>query len=253
MTLTDIHVMLDGWNDYPEIAIDGMTGLGKSTLLTNMNRSYRKVNLIVPEITKGSSYNFCSPKTVAYLFVNQLSHGKNICWDRCRYSNLIFYLVHALMAEYKTRAMPLMTEEIYNFLGILAVKFNLLEIFKFCEFDKTVPTIVFVSSNFAIPSALLMKRGTASDVFSAASQNYLAAQYNVYSFIAKTLNFVLIDINDIVDENFSLTELYTFVKQKIDVPVGSIVEFHTVETDDIVKHLNEFGQNQTLLFSRSCK
>lgn len=253
LTLTDLHVMLDGWNNYPEIAIDGMTGLGKSTILTNMNRGYQKVNMIVPEITKGSSYNYCSAKTAAYLFVSQLSRGENICWDRCRYSNLIFYLVHALMAKYKTRTMPLMTEEIYDFLGILAVKFNLLEVFEFCESDKTVPTIVLVSSNFAIPSALLIKRGSASDIFNAASQNYLAAQYNVYCFIAKILNFVLIDINDFVDENFSLTELYTFIKQKIDVPVGSIVKFYTVETDDIAKHLNEFAQNQTLLFSRSCK
>lgn len=250
---TLIHLLSD-WNQYPEIAIDGMAGMGKSTIITNMNRGYLKVNMIVPEITKGPAYNFNCAKSLAYLFTSQLSRGENVCWDRCRYSNLIFYFVHALMARFKDRPIPLLSQEVYEILGILAVTVNLSDIFQYCEIEKPVPTIVLVSSDFRIPIALMTYRGSTSDIFNSTRYNYLAAQYNVYCFFAKMLKYPLIDVADYISRSFSLSELYFVIRQMIDTPKDSPIKQSLVETKDIVQNLhNHMSCDNSLIFSRSNK
>lgn len=98
--------MLKKWQTYRCIAIDGMNGTGKTTLAKSLERIYIKINEFSPETTHGSQYNYNPIMGFEYLtFPRQIvAKDMYLVWDRCEWSNTIFYLVHALMSLYRPTA-----------------------------------------------------------------------------------------------------------------------------------------------------
>jgi hypothetical protein len=209
--------VLDGWSNFNEIAIDGMNGTGKSTLATSMNnRKYLKINFIAPHVTSGSNYNFDILKSYEYMMLQQSTTCENVCWDRCCYSNLIFYYVHQLMFHYREREIPMDESEVYLFLNNMATSTNLLETITFIESIKHVPIIFIVCKNLKYISISLQNRNSINDIYNSKEYNYQIAQYHVYKYFATILKCPLFDISEIAEYNVTLGDFQQAVRRKVD-------------------------------------
>jgi len=49
------------------ICIDGINGVGKSTITAQLNREYAKINLLYPEIVQKQDYNLYSLNSLEYI------------------------------------------------------------------------------------------------------------------------------------------------------------------------------------------
>jgi len=92
---------LNQFAKYPVIAIDGINAVGKSTITKHINRSYCKINLLHPEITKGQDYNLYPLHAIEYIVSQLKPTNEPTVWDRDRYSNLRFYYVHYLCYQFR--------------------------------------------------------------------------------------------------------------------------------------------------------
>lgn len=246
---------LDKWDAYPEIAIDGMNGTGKSSLIAIMNRKYMKINEFIPHVTNGSRYNYDMLKSMQYLTLQPYSDCRNVCWDRCCYSNLIFYFVHQLMYAYRNKTMPIESAEVYMTLNTLAISTNLLQTLTLMENVKRTPTIFLVCRDFKLIGAALRNRDTPNDIYNAKELNYQIAQYHAYKYFGEILKFPTFDIVDAFELGLTLGEFHHLLKMKIDT---NTTEFTislpsirgTIELDEMMDALNA---DETLLYDYSNK
>lgn len=213
-----IDERLQGWDRYMEIAIDGLCGTGKSTLIQSLNRKYQKINCIASSITQGSEYNHDPLKAMSYIMGQTLSVAKEpICWDRSAYSNLIFYYVHLLMAHYGDNDIQIddLTPH-YRTLNSFAQDLHLIDSLEFLSLEKKIPILFLVNSDICMVGMNLLKRGTLNDIYNAKEHNYLAAQYAVFTWFADILKAPCIDINACqFNEQFTLTDLQNLLRDKL--------------------------------------
>lgn len=229
---------LKDWRQYRCIAIDGMNGTGKTTLCHSLERLYVKINEFSPETTHGSQYNYNPILGFEYLMLPRQIVAKNIpiVWDRCEWSNIIFYLVHALMSFYRHgKNMAETPRETTNgLLNSFAQDLNLLRSITYFEQfyrrdNAAMARLFLVCSNLDMIRHCMTDRSVAdnnsfnaNDLFNASFVNYQVAQLRVYEYMAKILpNTICIDICDYVNDNFSLGDLQYVLKNAIDVPVNS--------------------------------
>lgn len=268
-TLEELLNALDGWDRYPEIALDGANGTGKSHLARNLNRVYLKINDLAKRVTTGSDYNHSPIRSLEYMMLQHCAKARSyVCWDRCRYSNLIFYYVHQLMYRFRDVAeMPFDERAIFPILNEIALATNLLETVTFLESEKRVPTLFLVNRNLVHVALSLMRRGGLNDLYNAKEYNYQAAQYLVYKYFGKLLNYPVFDLADMIDETFTLGDLQQIVRHKIDVRVAvaassssssSSITTNIVETpdlraaDELAKRLDEIDDD-LLVYTYSAK
>lgn len=224
---------LDGWSSYPMIAVDGMNGVGKTTLCNAMNRTYIKVNCIARDVSAGSDYNHDPIKALRYLWTHvnykQPNPNESYVWDRCIFSNLIFYFVHYLME----RARPLNGDcaLMDMYLNELALQCNLMEIIRTVRAtakDTICPTIFIVSSDIELVCNNLLHRNSLNDIFNYNQKDYQWAQYHAYRYFAKILGFPLIDIAKFMYAKsntiapYNLSDIQKFLRLCIDCPRKSI-------------------------------
>ena len=240
-TFIELLSILDGWNEHNEIAIDGMNGTGKSTLASSMNRTYVKVNSLAPRVTTGSNYNFDIVKSFEYMMLQQSTRCVNVCWDRCAYSNLIFYYVHQLMFHYQERPIPTEETEVYLFLNNMAHSTNLLETITFVESIKSVPTIFLVCRDLKYIACSLQHRNSLNDVYNSKEYNYQMAQYHVYKYFANILKYPLFDISEIANYGITLGDLQQSIRRKIDVSLKR--KFSEINNDDYDDDNNNHHHN----------
>lgn len=227
---------LNGWSTYPMIAVDGMNGVGKTTLCNAMNRTYIKVNCIARDVSAGSDYNHDPIKALRYLWTHvnykQPNPNESYVWDRCIFSNLIFYFVHYLME----RARPLNGDcaLMDMYLNELALQCNLMEIIRTIRAtakDTICPTIFIVSSDIELVCNNLLHRNSLNDIFNYNQKDYQWAQYHAYRYFAKILGFPLVDIAKFMyakSDNiagYNLSDIQKFLRLCIDCPRKSIHSF----------------------------
>lgn len=262
---------LNNWHRHSAIAIDGMNGTGKSTLAANLpHRHYLKINELAPYVTCGSSYNFDPLRSLEYMMMQQCmdTGEERVCWDRCRYSNLIFYYVHHLMFEFQSEELPLPTENtvfVYKSLNELALETNLLETLTLMETDKQIPTFFLVCSDpFAIGRTMLKRametnRGT-NDAYNAKEYNYQLAQYYAYTYFARILNYPCIDIIDAMHAGYTLSDLQAAIRVRIDIVGDYLDTASSLQTPEgmseakaLADRLGNSMLRETLVFTHSCK
>jgi len=191
---------LDDFSNHRVICIDGVNGSGKSTLANKTNRQYLKINLICPDVTTGSDYNFYVFNCLEYLMVQVMypvpESMESVVWDRDRYANLRFYCVHYLMYEFRNSVMSVENSEpVYEKLNTLATATHMFNILEYLENMNPSPkTAIFVYSDMFMLSHVLVKRGGITGTFNAKEINYQVAQYHVYRYFAKVLNHPVIDV-----------------------------------------------------------
>lgn len=217
-TIEEMLSLLDGWNKYPNISIDGMNGVGKSSLVSNLNRRYVKVNLIDPDVTSGADYNFQPMKSMQYLMAAINMNVENSVWDRCCYANLIFYFVHHLMSHYRAKLIPRDSNVVYSVLNTMAIDINLPNIITFIKSIYNIPTLFLVCSNIKMIGNALKNRKTINDIYNAKEYNYQMAQYHAYCYFARILNYPVIDIMDFFRQHYTLGDMQQAIAIKIDVP-----------------------------------
>lgn len=216
--IEDMLNVLDNWDKYPSIAIDGMNGTGKSFLVSNMNRKYIKVNIINSDITSGSEYNYQPLKSLQYLTTSLNANDNGCIWDRCCYSNLIFYFVHYLMAFFKDQLIPNNPDFIYSILNTMAIDINLPSIITFMKSVNSTPILFLVSSNIPLISKALQNRNSINDIYNSKEYNYQMAQYHAYCYFAKILNCPIFDTMDFHTRGFCLGDMQQAIASKIDIP-----------------------------------
>lgn len=245
--LSELMETTKKWQTYRSIAIDGMNGTGKTTLAKSLERFYIKINEFCPETTHGSEYNYNPIMSFEYLtFPRQIkAQDMYFIWDRCEWSNTIFYLVHALMSLYRSQASDtsLLTDSMANVsiqtinsqLNAIAQDTNLVKSIQYFEQfyhqDNSVSARLFlVCSNLDMIRECLTNRAlkcddtkfSPNDLFNASFVNYQLAQLYVYKYMASLLpNTICIDICDYVNDNFSLGDLQYVLKNMIDIPRNS--------------------------------
>jgi len=189
--------------DYPEIAIDGMNGVGKTTLCSRIgNRVPMKINLLLPSVTRGSDYNInplkCMQYATAIMSTDEVPrdqcHGR--LWDRCHYSNLIFYLVHHLMACYRNSAdgVPARYEDVLSNARAFTDKIHLSHIINYVNAMRPLPTVFVICSDLDLVCQSLLRRGHINDAYNAKEIDYLRAQAHSYVYFARILNAPLVDL-----------------------------------------------------------
>lgn len=251
----DMLVPLSGWNYFPEIAIDGMNGTGKSSLIRMLNRKYLKINEFAPHVTSGSSYNYDMIKSMQYMMLQPTSKCENVCWDRCCYSNLIFYYVHQLMYLYQDRTIPTDTTEVYMALNTIAVSTNLLQTLTMMENLKRMPTIFIVCRDFALIGEALRHRDTPNDVYNAKELNYQIAQYHVYRYFGEILKFPTFDLVDVFMLGLTLGDFHQLLKRHIDTPTQMFkaITPSIERTTRLNQALDCMSVDETLIYDYSSK
>lgn len=198
--LTKVEKFLEAvssFRNHKSIAIDGMSGIGKTTLIKKTNRTYAKINLFRLDVTSSGRYNDDILRSLEYLQFHDtimLEGTGGVMWDRCNLSNIIFLFVHQLMTHYGDNSMPIDPKEPWSVLLDRAVRTNLMAVINNV---KVIPTLFMVCSDIDVVAINMMHRGTASDCAMANKYNYHMAQYHVYSFFAEMLNMPIIDLAQI--------------------------------------------------------
>lgn len=217
--MKSIFDKLKGWCDKSEIAIDGMNGTGKTSLCRMMNnRIYCKINEHPSmsrqqkdgSITSGSDYNYKPINCIEYAMLQSLTRvkksssssssavGKGVVWDRYIYSNLVFYLVHQLMAVYGNRDVPKDSSKVYPFLNDFAVATNLYNTIDYMRSVKSIPLLILVNSNLESVALAMTRRGGLNDITNAKEYNYQRAQEHCFRYIGRILGAVVIDVGEFV-------------------------------------------------------
>lgn len=230
------------------IAIDGMNGIGKSRLTEHLNRLYVKTNMYCPDITKGASYNYDPLKSIEYLYFPILSKQKvNVIWDRCCFSNLIFYAVHYLMSLYKNTLIPTYDEVlphlvmwVENNALLYALKYLLLH-------DEQTAKIFITNSNILMVSAMLLHRGFPNDIYNSKEYNYQVAQLYSYKFFA-SLSPDIIYI-DLAETGLSLAYIQRLITSCIDVDQNSPTEFIPIARTECIELNKQFTEDDYYLLS----
>lgn len=194
---------------YRVICVDGINGVGKSTITAQLNRKYVKINLLYPEIVEKQDYNFYPLNSLEYI-TTQLLHpntkqcsNEAIVWDRDRYSNLRFYYVHYLMYSFRNEQMNIdrcWEKKCFESMNALAISSGLVNMLCYMEtMHPSPPTLIILNSNLQRLGMMLVKRGTKNDVYNAKEINYQTAQHYVYSYFAKILQQPIVDLSHAFD------------------------------------------------------
>jgi hypothetical protein len=236
LSLTKLYNMVPNWKNESVICIDGMSGLGKTTLLKSMIRESCKVK--VSGVSKSSFYNFKFFHPFDYIACQSFSVCKNVVWDRSKYSNIIFYLVHALMAYYQTKGeqVPNDISIIFPILQNIASQYNILDIVEYFERRQSSKNLFLICSDFDFVKEK-MKNRSPLDAWNASNRSYLISQYYCMMFFAKLLKAACLDLKDWFDVGFTLSDVQNYLKIKLDVNSDAVseVEYGLLEMSDITK------------------
>lgn len=220
MSLDEKLAMLDGWNLEDVIAIDGQNGTTKSTLCEKLSREYRKINDLAPDITCGSSYNHDTLCSFEYMCFQLATITHDSVWDRCCYSNLIFYYAHYLMGKFGDTQIPKDESKIWPIFTQLAVNTQLSDTLDFCKSKNNMKALFLVCSDIKYLSTILLQRARisngANDLWNSKEYNYQMAQYHAYVWFGKALGFPVFDLMDFVNKGISLGEMHVILAHKID-------------------------------------
>lgn len=233
--LQTLSVLLKGWNDHPTIAIDGMNGVGKTHLCTSLNRRYLKVNMLSPVVSSGSSYNYDPLISLQYMMTHINTRATNAVWDRCCYSNLIFYFVHHLMYMYRDKDLKNSETDAFQILNTMALDINLPAIVDYISTVTRVPILFIVCSDIDMVGAALKNRVAINDVYNSKETNYQWAQFYVYKYFSLVLKCPLVDLNDF----FTATDVET--QQPLFYTVGDVQDFIKKMVDINPRYTNSLG------------
>lgn len=211
---------LDGYKDHPVVAIDGQNGTTKSTFCNSLRRMYIKVNNLAPDITQGPTYNVSILRSIEYLLLQLKTTATDSIWDRCPYSNIIFYYVHYLMSKFKDTPIPASSESVWPIFAILAQNTNLSDTLHFCKTISNIPTIFFVCRDINYISRSMQRRAvetnSVTDLWNCKEFNYQMAQYHAYVWFGKLLDYPVFDLRDFFDNGFSINEMHVIIASKLD-------------------------------------
>lgn len=216
-SVDELLISIVGWSRHNEIAIDGVNGLGKSRLVESLNRQYVKINHLLPQVTSGSGYNYDIFKSIEYIMMPMCLELKNCIWDRCVYSNLIFYFVHYLMSAFRYHDIPMDHDAIIPIFNKLALDIDLISILTITKQFKDIPTLFFVCRDLNIVAISLFNRGSLNDMWNSTQRNYQAAQYHAYVYFAKVLDIPIFDVVDFNELGMSIGDMQTVIGRLIDV------------------------------------
>lgn len=203
---------LTGWGYFEEIAVDGMTGVGKSTLISKFKgRRIKKVNHLIPRVTKGSSYNNDIMKSMEYMFRQLVEPcDRPTVWDRSPFSNLTFYYVHHLMAHYRNNILEDRAPA-WDVLNRLAIETNLVETVKLANSFKRMPILYIVDCDIGSVCERLSKRGGTNDMYNSYQFDYHRAQFHAFSYMSYVTKQPLLDLNSFAGRREPLSVLQAYV------------------------------------------
>ena len=243
-TLEAFLKSIPDWKDESIICVDGMSGCGKTTMLEKFNRKKLKVNL--SNISKADFYNYKYYYPLDYVFFAPLTKAENVCWDRCKYSNLIFYLVHYLMAHYDHKGTDVPAPTKFDDVKMVCDNFfasnNMLDVIEYFEELQPTKCIYLVSSDIDVLKKSMSGRNEL-DRWNANNISYMRAQYHAMVYWARVLKMPVIDIAELPQVGLDLTALQGILKARMDIvkPIETRVEIPTNDVGHITSASNSYS------------
>lgn len=240
--LFEIFKNLSKFKNCNEIAIDGPSGVGKTTLMKLMSREYAKINIGNCDVTNGPKYNISIIRALSYIHFINSTKCKNVVWDRCPFSNLIFYIVHYLVGYYGNVLMPTDFDVICPIITYFVKSTGIDNIVRWEMFEKTIPTLFLVNSNIKQLIKNLIKRGEGKDLYLCGKHNYQYGQLFAYTYFAKMTESPLIDLGLVENVDKCFEKIIELVDINIDdetfleyaEPCKKLIEIDDYDNKDLV-------------------
>lgn len=245
--------VLEGYNKYESIAIDGMSGTGKSTLISTFNRSYAKINLGSQATTKGPFYNKDINRAMFYLEYQYMNYVKQSIWDRGSFSNLVFRFVDLLMHECKYEKLNLyhwdrVNSMLYGYMYTTGF-FSVLKEFK--KRDNYIPTIYLVNSDMDLLKQTILRRKEKNDLSMYDDTNYHWAQYFAYTFVANKSDSACFDIGTYYERGMNLDTIQRAIKYYCDVEIKQpAIEYKKFNEEEVYNMFPDDSLEFMYKFSR---
>lgn len=246
--LSKIFYELRKFKNFNEIAIDGPSGVGKTTLMKRMNRKYAKINIGNHDVTNGPKYNISVIRALSYIHVINSTECMNVVWDRCPFSNLIFYIVHFLVSYYGNNEMPTEFCKVCPLISYFVKTTGIDSTVKWEMYEKKIPTLFLINSNIKQLVKNLINRGENKDFYLCGKHNYQYGQLFAYTYFAKMTNSPLIDISMI--EN--IDECFDNIIENIDVDKNAKTFVNYKEICNKLIEIDDFD-NKDLVYKCSKK
>lgn len=234
----DYWLPLVDWKHHPEIAIDGMSGTGKSSLVNSLIRQSVKINQFSPITTRGPFYNIDPVRMIDYAITHVSVRGRNLVWDRCPFSNIIYGMAHHLYGLYVSwnMSVPVNFESVVSTLNNFADQIGLVNTVSYINSKKVTPTIILVNSDLKLLTTLLLNRAKPVDIRNAEEYNYQMAQLHAFTYFGRylTKSMFLVDLGNLPLKVKNLAAVQSVIAGLVDVPYNSEILPPTYVKDDSV-------------------
>lgn len=196
------------------LAIDGTCGVGKSSLLYNMDLPVLKISHYIND----ESRNYDPISSINYLMAScaMIDGSTNCVFDRSPMSNLVWLLIPQFYNNYH------LTKDMTEF-GLLNVIMDQSYIKSAINYlkKKDYNVLVIINTNLEDACKNLEEReGSYTDIWTANWPFYIHVQNVVYSYLAQMLGYVCWDLNELKSlaaiYNKSTTELYEGLRNSIE-------------------------------------
>lgn len=231
-----------------EIAIDGPSGVGKTTLMQCMSRKYAKINIGNHDVTNGPKYNISVIRSLSYIHVINSTECMNVVWDRCPFSNLIFYIVHFLVGYFENDEMPIEFSQVCPLISYFVKTTGIDNTVRWEMYEKNIPTLFLVNSDIKQLIKNLLNRGENKDFFLCGKHNYQYGQLFAYTYFAKMTNSPLIDIS-MVD---NIDKCFADIIEHVDVDNNAETFVHYKENCNKLIEIDDYD-NKDLVYKCSKK
>lgn len=255
ISLNDAIDKLPDMNSYPELAVDGTSGVGKTTLLQGSNRTYLKINNLYADIAHHNFYNVNPLISMDYAISQTLYEPKYAIWDRSPVSNLAWQLIHPLMAIFADRT-DYTYEDVFPHLTTLAQSISLLESLEMLQMLKPIPILFIINTNYKQMKKLITNRAKhnkdVKDALYGVNYGYCIMQSYAYKYIADTMRMPLFDIGPHLNK-YSINEISTALLRKVSY-IGKAPDAVNVENMYLPSFIKYTLNNpQTLMYNESKK
>ena len=212
-TIDSLVELLSERQYHSVIAIDGMTGVGKSSLIEKLAETRLPVKLnrkyfpTLQDETFNLRRNYEPYHSFFYfdftlrITEEMISQCLPVVWDRHCLSNYAWYAINFLLAQYSSSIIPVTyTQEISACLQQWFHEVDFPAVVEWIKSQsKQIEVIYLIDSSVASVANRIVKRNNPNDIPNISDVNFLTAQLHVYRYIASMTNSILIDFADYID------------------------------------------------------
>lgn len=198
--------------DCKNLAVDGPSACGKSTILCDLNCS--KINNFY-NLNESNNYNILPELSLSYIMINdKLSNIENLTMDRSIISNLCYLMTYYVMNTLTNKSVH--TKSMHAVCNEFIYLHNLKSTLEFIR-AKKYNVLILLDSSFEAMAKRTTARGiktnSVSDLIKPLCWEYHTAQTAAFAYIANFMQYPCIDF-DYLRQFYGLSDEQMFSKNK---------------------------------------